>query len=86
MKHTPGPWMIKEVFSRPEMKICTDSRNICFSPVEPKLEDTYNFKLIAAAPELLEALVSVYDSMAFTYLSEESRNLIQKVIKKAGGE
>lgn len=66
-KHTPGPWGIEQTddtnwigFMRPdgrkvELIVCTTSRDNFFKP-ETQEQNDANARLIAAAPELLEAL------------------------------
>ncbi|MDZ5813883.1 hypothetical protein U4I65_02380 [Stenotrophomonas maltophilia] len=66
-KHTPGPWGIEQTddtnwigFMRPdgrkvELIVCTTQRDNFFKPDVQDKNDA-NARLIAAAPELLEAL------------------------------
>jgi hypothetical protein len=55
-QHTPGPWMASVnsiiVFARGQDRICTLNSN---ETLFPKSEREANARLIAAAPELLEA-------------------------------
>ena len=55
MKHTEGTWEIVNNFTvkANDKTICTVDAN--FNPLKP-FENEYNARLIAAAPELLEAL------------------------------
>jgi len=96
-KHTTGPW---ELFYQKGYKqfnvfpvehkgaqIAVCSIYSCFE--RPKAEDEANARLIAAAPEMLEALIACDEAME--YMSEYCIpiNLPEKVkaaIKKARGE
>lgn len=50
-----------------------------------RTEQQANARLIAAAPELLEALQLVGMSAGFQYMSMETREVISAAIAKAGG-
>lgn len=64
MKHTPGPWIIEKrvntfsfvINSDNPRKCIADSWDINTGPIETEA----NARLIAAAPELLEALKDLY--------------------------
>ena len=67
MKHTPGPWAINGYFIGPKETIFNGSRNAIARTPErvaewghyhgiPTEEDTANARLIAASPDLLEAI------------------------------
>ena len=96
MKHTQGRWDINSsavkanVFSEKEVTIC--EVNLIPSiqgKAAPKQEQHANLKLIAAAPEMLEALI---ESRAFiqrsgiTYENADVYNLIDNAIKTAQHE
>jgi len=55
LKHTKGPWKLSDVDGK---TIHVDGKIICRLPlrVDEAQEVEANFKLLAAAPELLEAL------------------------------
>ena len=56
-KHTPGPWNIVESNKiDEEAHIQTDLKSICRMWIQMDSQDMANARLIAAAPELLEAL------------------------------
>ena len=59
MKHTPGPWFIDTTNSAAPFGICQDSENgwgiAEVKTFAPEGTDAGNARLIAAAPELLEA-------------------------------
>jgi hypothetical protein len=81
-KHTPAPWLID---SQSKFQLCitnSDGRKaICFLPI--MLEETEaNIKLIAAAPELLEALQNVRQNMT-AHIPEKVFDLVDNAIKKA---
>lgn len=68
--HTPGPWLIKKRHDEPEYsnsilsveadgKDFVDSVATLYGCEDP--EKLANARLIAAAPELLEALLAIYD-------------------------
>ena len=69
--HTPGPWYIEEISNR-DWKINSDSRDWCLLEITPAIygesdslsdEDKANARLIAAAPDLLEALLHMFASI-----------------------
>lgn len=90
--HTPGPWR----FDQEEMKIKgTDDVNFytVIANVSPKMDysrgmttQCANAKLIAAAPEMLEALIILESGLRKDidmYSIEEKLSIAQKAIKKA---
>ena len=96
MKHTTGPW---KVLGGTIIETVKDERWICSVPEEPHYEVRANARLIAAAPELLEALeqariaINVLDDSALGRHPEigysfksELLNRIDTVIAKAKGE
>ena len=69
--HTPGPWYIEEISNR-DWQINSDSRDWCLLEITPAIygesdslsdEDKANARLIAAAPDLLEALKSLVKTL-----------------------
>lgn len=91
---TPGPWR----FDEEEMKIKgTDDVNFytVIANVSPKMDysrgmttQCANAKLIAAAPEMLEALIILESGLRKDidmYSIEEKLSIAQKAIKKATG-
>jgi len=84
-KGTPGPWHIR---SKDVGSVGTDSQmvHICMNPIDVVLgmtdEDEGNVNLIAAAPELLEAL---QEAMKFS-MSEEAYNKCAAAVSKALGQ
>lgn len=91
-KHTPGPWSVNHTGKHPEYDFVYSANNdtVCqlFNVNE---EDFKNRKanaiLIAAAPELLDALVFVLDSYERycpeRYYSDVNVMIADDVIKKA---
>lgn len=88
-QHTPGPWIIGPahgIFTASgETFICNYSLGRASSPyVKIRHEEAANAKLIAAAPELLEALIDI-----LPYLKAENTNgnhwvsMVEQAIKKA---
>lgn len=96
-KHTPGPWVadtgyISEVRGRQLAVIkkhATRNQTICLvTPTSTmSIEDDTNARLIAAAPELLEALQLMYD-LAYSGQSAGNDDLDKafSTIKKATNE
>lgn len=90
MKHTKGPWIIKNDDHHINAIFNQDGERVATNLGETRNEHE-NLTLIAAAPEMLEALEEV-ESYMFSYDSdgceEDERiyTLIKKVIKKAKGE
>jgi hypothetical protein len=90
-KHTPGPWQIKRHFD-PGYKFISAQKHTALAQVVWCMEDEdrspeceANAHLIAAAPELLEALEKV-----FTVMNDDMPVGLRKVwyeaIAKARGE
>lgn len=84
-KHTPGPWLLVEQGDANEYAVLTPDKKewvIAFrlNPGRPIYEqEKANAKLIAAAPELLEALKVCYASLC-TY---GNHPLIEKQVESA---
>lgn len=82
-KHTPGPWTDKALSDGTADKvIAADGERLCdiASSYRTKAEMTANARLIAAAPELLQAL-----SLLLGDRNTENIQLAEAAIKKAGG-
>lgn len=90
VKHTPGPWQI-------EGRYDVELGSLYLSTMHPmpifelqpivgsRDEHMANARLIAAAPELLEALHLVGMSAGWQYLMMETRKVIEAAIAKAEG-
>ncbi len=89
MKHTPGPWHV-DPDPRPNMEwnnhiYAANGLAVCFmahSDGKADERDQANARLIAAAPELLEALLAV---QRLDYFQEHSAlaEIVRAAIKKA---
>lgn len=62
-QHTPGPWFVSEdsdcVFIRPSERAICGCAGDTISPLENREEIEANARLIAAAPDLLAALIDL---------------------------
>ena len=76
-KHTPAPWVYngRVITANDGYPICSSVRN--------NSEMKANAKLIAAAPELLEALQRALNDFRCQNWTEETYNIIESAIKKA---
>jgi hypothetical protein len=89
LKHTKGEWIADKEEGNWEV-YCNRTRNICSIKnrisIEGNSENEANAKLIASAPELLEALIeaektiSSYDN---NFRDEKVKSLITNAINKA---
>jgi hypothetical protein len=65
-KHTPGPWKLLSKFGDFEI-VASDGESLMggetYCPWAP--ENPYDWHLIAAAPELLEALVDMVEAVEY---------------------
>ena len=78
-KHTPGPWHVEaeEWTNGQGIAICREGLGVIAvidpGPAELRAEDEANARLIAAAPELKDALADlVFDLAAIGFDSEDS--------------
>lgn len=87
-KHTPGPWVVgtngpNDHFIRDAgLSMIVDKINF------PMSQSTANARLIAAAPELLEALeavLSLYKSTGMSPEEHEVNRLVWNAVQKAAG-
>lgn len=101
-KHTPGPWVMdieKQTTGHWYYKIVTEEKPLGNYPLHictlNKFKDETHLKnanLIAAAPEMLEALMKIYTKLCseqFQYLQNDFENElsnIEKAIQKARGD
>lgn len=90
-KHTPGPWVI--CHDTEYNRICIDDSNgNRFAPIcQISLKDTTdeylaNASLIAAAPEMLEALEYAQECIEKGIKSDDFLWQLDALIKKARGE
>ena len=62
MKHTPGPWVLNELYGEIRQGHEAGAQICTFVDAETRDDQTkYNAFLVAAAPELLEALKAAID-------------------------
>ncbi len=83
-KYTPGPWHVES----PALSIA-DSQRIEVATVRTYGDDAEalaNARLIAAAPELLEALIILHKIMDTARLSRDEWARVDAVLVKAGGK
>ena len=89
MSHTPGPWTFSQAHGNRYIKSADGKLSICDMDYYPWVDATDDdWRLIAAAPELLEALKSLADfSEPFISIVGEPEQLVQAraVIAKAEG-
>jgi hypothetical protein len=86
-KHTPGPWFsparsfgTRYVEARIGGGLLQEVAACC--PTEQPLQQEANARLIAAAPELLDALISIAEDSS----DEGARECAMEAIAKATGE
>lgn len=92
-KHTPGPWIIEDITDDGQSVISAASKNwIDFARVwvvtdeSTDKEGEANARLIAAAPELLEALKDVMSAVELGWIPDgESMFNARAAIAKATG-
>ena len=85
-KNTKGPWVI----AKDNQTIKSDETYICrirypFSPIDENDEIAANARLIAAAPEMLEALEAIA-ALTDGTLSTHVNQIAKQIIEKARGE
>lgn len=92
-KHTPGPWnLYDDTASTGRIEIVALGKTVARIYRSVPEEDLPNARLIAAAPDLLEALrgvVAMIDSLNSAYGSEQVDSVVSNgraVIAKATGE
>jgi hypothetical protein len=90
-KHTPGPWQVEPNPFESAPMVSTENRTIAKVLYWGGSEDgevNANAHLIAAAPELLEALEDILWSLDHLDLHEiaDKKNSLSDVIAKAKGE
>ena len=67
VKHTPGKWRVTEGTMHPHRRIFSEDENIGYV-VDHTATAEANANLIAAAPELLEALENLLQQLRFSRL------------------
>jgi hypothetical protein len=88
-EHTPGPWRIKELPNGMTVVVADDGTIIfeCIIKNLNKIEEMgANFKLAAAAPELLRVVENIFLELGNqTFISNSTLSDLERVIKKAKG-
>jgi hypothetical protein len=82
-KHTPGPWAVEELKHRYRLRCSIEATD--GSLVGESYEEK-NAHLIAAAPELLEALEALVLDESKEYIPTRLWNAARAAIAKAKGE
>lgn len=106
-KHTPGPWMYQGAMNCDKIKVGTCDRDIClqglkdsicvlqmpggYNGIKQHSETVANARLIAAAPEMLEALEECLGALTGGLDGKWSMDIdpaeeARKAIAKAKGE
>lgn len=84
-KHTPGPWFFESSGEAYEIFICDENGDVVDS-VAGEVVNEEDARLIAAAPELLEALQEVERKLGWIAIGSELLEKTRAVIAKATGE
>ena len=95
-QHTPGPWRAGYSIAGPIATVVDSNENVLCEMVKPAeglAASDANGRLIAAAPDLLEALKKAEESLAVaaSYVNMEQKRMrsnlesIRDAIAKAGG-
>ncbi|MEE9366048.1 MAG: hypothetical protein V3W44_05100 [Dehalococcoidales bacterium] len=86
MAHSPTPWRVEQVRKAP-MVLSDKGVGVCRPYAYPGTERDDNARLIAAAPEMLEALNQTLEHCSFPYTdgAERTRAMIEAAIAKAIG-
>jgi uncharacterized protein YggU (UPF0235/DUF167 family) len=84
--HTPGPWTVNGFGGSFEV-LCRTRDGVAVSATEPPKDGIANARLIAAAPDLLEALSQFVRAVKFTsgVSLEFATQEAEKAIAKAEG-
>lgn len=84
-KHTPGPWEVKtNSIGNPTVESSSSMFIICHTPLATN-ETRCNARLIAAAPEMLEALEHIIQTPEYSHLYPGTKELAEAAINKARG-
>lgn len=88
LKWTPGPWAVVNTNWEPwpdAVEVNADNEVICFTGGHDAERQKANARLIAAAPDLAEALEAAANSAGFQYMISETRAKIDAALSKAKG-
>lgn len=86
-QHTPGPWEVSKDYPLQVKAVNAPSHNTValFGDFYERPTREANGRLIAAAPELLEALIEAEQMIHAGELNEGTMNIIRAAIAKAKG-
>lgn len=84
-KHTPAPWKITKSEDTNLMSV-RDVNGIKISGASPRTDDEANARLIAASPELLEALKSIAENGGSTWDYATIGNVARRAVMLAEGD
>jgi hypothetical protein len=96
MKHTPGPWIVDEDLwegggpsewkeQNRSVRSSDYKTSICMTQGHSGLPMEANARLIAAAPEMLEQMISTYKTLLY-FGSNISKGNMKNIIEKATGQ
>lgn len=80
LNHTPGPWILEQ-----DTVFIGETRKVQPVLYHGDSEGMANARLIAAAPDLLQALQLLYDTGADSTMLNYARSITAKAIAKAEG-
>lgn len=86
---TPGPWDIGEYCEDGYISITSNGNEVCLLKWDVRQTQRANASLIAAAPEMLEMLLSIQSHFKATGMSWDEKGLnheISIIINKATGK
>ena len=87
MKHTPGPWEVTNVYPKREPYYIAEGKgNAIACTMGGSRQDQANANLIAAAPELLEALRLAEATLAANLSQSDALPEIRAALAKAEGK
>lgn len=87
-QHTPGPWKFGFESVDPEWAIVTHGQGLVVANVNSDMRQEANARLISAAPELLEALVTLVQEVTVLEMfgetgSTASKTNVDDAVRKA---
>ena len=84
LKHTPGPWEFQfQTVTR--VMVYSKETHTAVCSMKKCSEDVDNARLIAAAPEMLEALITVYDVLYGETKRKMVKSEYRELLEKATG-
>lgn len=85
-KHTPGPWHANPYVHASVHGFAVYADRICMDKLADEIQSEANARLIAAAPELLEALKQAVNLLETEVRPAWEQTHFRKIIAKAEGE